>query len=225
MAQKASKKLLTLIHGYCRIESNDMNIIDAIINIIFEYHKIATWSKKFKGQSIALIEDDSKAICSHEHMEGHSVRADFCIERGQIVSWELECYQTSWNCYFYGVVSSKQETFNECPSYGRIEGAYGLDDMQDTIYLGAAAVYTKNLDKVEKQWNKPSFPHNIAFTLKIIADWKEKQCKLTFYYEGEKLNESNEYTMLLPELDDKYVWYPCATPFNTDAYCIIRYAY
>ena len=39
------------------------------------------------------------------------------------------------------------------------------------------------------------------------------------------MNETNDdYTILLPELEDKYVWYPCVTPYNKDSYCVIRYA-
>ena len=223
MAQKASNKLLSLIHGYCRIESNNMNIIDGIIYIIFEYHRIAIWSNKYKGKSIQLFEDDCKAMCVDKRRQSHSVRADFSIERGQIVSWELECKQTCWNYYFYGVVSSKQQDFDGCPGYGHIKDAYGIDDMAQRIYLGNRSVYS-NSDRVEVKWNKPKLPDDKVFTLKMTADWRDKQCKLIIFYKGKKLNNTNdEYTLLLPELDDDYVWYPCVTPYNKDAYCIIRY--
>ena len=58
----------------------------------------------------------------------------------------------------------------------------------------------------------------------MTADWRDsKCCKLSIFYENKKLNDTNdECTILLPKLDDEYVWYPCATPFNKDAYCIIR---
>ena len=221
MPQKVSKKFLSLIYGYCRIESNNMNIIDGIIYIIFEYHKIATWSNKFKGKSIELTEDNTKAMCIDELEEGVSVRADFNINRGEIKSWELECYQTSINCYFYGVVSSKQQDFNGCP-YFDIQDAYGIDDCPNGVYLGNRRVYIN--EDIDMIWNKPRLPSEEVFILKIIANWKETQCKLTFYYKGEKMNDTNdEYTLLLPKLDDNYVLYPCVTPFNEGAYCIIRY--
>ena len=41
-------RILSLIYGYCRMESNGMNIIDGIVDIIYEFHQIATWSKEFK---------------------------------------------------------------------------------------------------------------------------------------------------------------------------------
>ena len=226
MAHKASKKLLSLIHGYCRIESKNMNIIDGIIAIIFEYHQIATWSNMFKGESIELTEDDSKAVCIDRNKEARSVRANFSINRGQIISWELECYQTNVNSYFYGVVSSKQQDFDGCPNYDKekFEDPYGIDDCEDGIYLGSDRVYSNFEESVDATWYKPRLPEREVFTLKIIADWKDRRCKLTFFYEGKKLNESNdEYTILLPELDDEDVWYPCVTPHNKDAYCIIRY--
>ena len=111
----AKNRLLSLIAGYCRIQSNGMNIIDGIITIIYEYHKIATWSKEFKGDSIELMEDDTKAICKRRP-EGQSIRADLSIEQGQSVSWELESYQSHFRCYFYGVISSKQNQFDLNPS-------------------------------------------------------------------------------------------------------------
>ena len=225
MAQKARDKLTKLIEGYCRIESNNMNIIEGIISIIFEYHRIATWSNKFKGSSIELTESDSKAMCTGSNGESHSVRADFSIERGQIISWELESFQSSHNCYFYGVVSSENKEFNGCPRYGKIKCAFGIDDSEDTLQLGEKAVNTSYSPQIDVKWHKPSLARNEVFTLKFTADWTEKQCKLLIFYQGEKMNEhSDEYTLLLPELDDEYEWYPCATPFNTNAYCIIRYA-
>ena len=78
-----------LISGYCRIESNDMNIIDGIILIIFEYCKVAKWSNVYKGSYIKLLDDDTKAKCVED--AGHSVRADLFVTKGKIISWELEC--------------------------------------------------------------------------------------------------------------------------------------
>ena len=208
-----------LIRGYCRIESSDMiYIIDDIISIIFEYQKLAKWSKKHKGKYIDLSEDDTKAICTKPDWTepSHSVCADFYINRGQSISWELECkFGGAW-CNFMGVVSSQITDFSSCPAR-KMKNAYGVDDSANGVYLG------QNYYEAPS-WSKPRFPIDMVFTIKINADWTEKQCKLTFYYQGIKLNDENdEYTMLLPEIDDEYVWYPCVTPYNKKAYCIIRY--
>ena len=45
-----------LIYGYCRIESNDMNIVDGIISIIFEYQRHAQWSKRYYGPCSATTD-------------------------------------------------------------------------------------------------------------------------------------------------------------------------
>ena len=59
----------------------------------------------------------------------------------------------------------------------------------------------------------------------MIADWTDDiHCKLSIFYKGKEMNESNdEYTFLLPELDKEYVWYPCVTPYDIGAYCVIRH--
>lgn len=215
MTAKGEKKL-KLIAGYCRLESNDMNIVEGIISIIFEYHKSAKWSKQFKGSNIALSEDDSKAMCFKG--SGHSVRADFHIQRGQVISWEFVAKIIYSNCNFFGVVSSEVTNFETCPDR-HIAKAYGIDDSANTGYT----LDTHGLNDLD--WTKPKLPIKKEFVLKMIADWKGEQCKLTIFYEGNKLNETNnDCTILLPQLDDKYVWYPCVTPYNQDAYCIIRYA-
>ena len=217
----ASAKQVRLIHGYCRLESNNMNIIDGIIMIIYEYHQIATWSKIYKGSYIQLFDDGTKAKCIEN--SGHSVRADFCINRGEIVSWEFDCYASTAWYYFYGVISSKQKNFNKCAGDENLVDGYGVEDDSNMIYFG------KGPEEIDDEngkiiWNKPTFPEMELFTLKMTADWRNKQCKLSIFYESKKLNESNDdYTFLLPELDDKYVWYPCATPYYEGSYCIIRY--
>ena len=71
MAQSVNERLLRLISGYCRIQSVNMNIIDGIIRIIYEYNQIATWSKEFKGDSIELSQDDTKATCVEAIDCGH----------------------------------------------------------------------------------------------------------------------------------------------------------
>ena len=216
-----------LIAGYCRIESNDMNIIDGIISIIFEYQRFAQWSSKHKGDMVILSEDDTKATCGEwmdddidygpDEIEdfAHSVRADFHIERGKVTSWELESQIIADPCNFFGVVSSQVTNFNANPADSMMH-AYGLDDSEDEIYFGEN--YTIN-----SVWSKPEFPLDEIFKIQITADWTQKQCKLTFFYNGTKLNEQiDDYTMLLPELDNQYVWYPCVAPYNEGAYCIIR---
>ena len=228
MASKSKEKFLKLIHGFCRLEANNMNIIEGIIFVICEYYQIAAWSNEFKGEFIKLSDDDSKATCTKETDYGQSIRADFCINRGQIVSWALDCHRFYLDgCYFYGVISSKQQKFDGSPGWEQIKDAYGVDDTTDTIYLGNNQVHLKHTSKdkdgVNMAWSKPKFPQD--FKLEMTADWTEKQCKLSIFYEGKKLNDTNDqYTLLLPELDDECVWYPCATPFNEGAYCIIRYA-
>ena len=198
--------------GYCRMESGDMNIIKGIILIIYQYQRLAKWSSVHKGENIKLVEDDSKAVSI---ADGHSVRADFGIHRGEIVSWELEFKILYASYNFVGVVSSLVTDFNTYPS-GKMNHAYGVDDSTNSIYKGFGCEWS--------DWKKPKLPLRRPFVLGITADWTEKQCKLIYYYEGKKLNEINtEYTMLLPELNDNAVWYPCVTPFNHDAYCIIRY--
>ena len=134
-----------------------------------------------------------------------------------MVSWELECYQTQEYGYFYGVISSEQQNFNGCPAYFSLTDTYGIEDSKNSIYLG-------NHD-VAAPWNKPQQPTDQIFILKFKADWTGKKCKLSIWYQGNKLNETNdEYTLLLPELDDEHVWYPCVSIINEGAYCIIRYA-
>ena len=118
----------------------------------------------------------------------------------------MECYRSNFNCYFYGVVSSKQTDFNGSPYHGGINDAFGIDDMKNGIYLGKRKVSTHHDDAVKVKWNKPKLFQNVVFTLKMTADWKHKQCKLSIFYKEKKLNKTNdEYTLLLPELDDDYV--------------------
>ena len=215
MATKDEKNLI-LIHGYCRIESSDMNIIDGIISIIFKYYKCATWSTEFIGSKMTLEDNETKAVCMEG--SGHSVRANFFVGRGEIVSWELKCYIMYSNCNFFGVISSKQTDFNTCP-HRSMPGGYGIDDSPNYGYQNGT-VGMQHLN-----WQKPKLPTRKEIILKMTADWSHNQCKLTIFYNDEKLNKDNDqYTILLPELDDKYVWYPCVTPYNEDAYCVINYA-
>ena len=224
MAQKMKNRLLDLIRGYCRIESIDMNIVQGIITIIYDYHKFATWSKKFKGKAIELSEDDIKA--SNFKIGHHdSVRADFSIERGEITSWELEIYQSRRYAHFYGVVCSGLENFDSCPyekSIHGFRGAYGIDDWENGIYKGGRRNYV--------DWNrslitKPQLPIQEVYKLKMVADWTDGvHCKLSIFYKDRKMNDgTDEYTLLLPKLDEKYVWYPCVSPYSRGAHCIIRY--
>ena len=215
-----------LISGYCRIESDSMNIISGIISIIFEYHRLATWSNEFKGKHIDLFEDETKAVCNREC--GYSVRGDFPICRGEIITWELECKTMAGNCNFFGVVSSEvdrnKESFYSLPAYSRdinmTKNQWGVDDAKNYGWCGG--------NRSRLNWEKPEFvTEKEVFVLKFMADWTDndtKHCKLTIWHNGQKLNnKNNTYTMLLPVLDDIYVWYPCVTPYNTDAYCIIRF--
>ena len=85
-------------------------------------------------------------------------------------------------------------------------------------------IWANNDAQVDIVWEKPVLPQEVIFKLKLIADWKKPRCKLTYFYEGKKLNDKNdECTLLLPDLNYGDVWYPCVSPMNKDAYCIIRY--
>ena len=217
-------KALKLIAGYCRKESGNMNIVDGIISIIFEYQQRAQWSKQYKGKIIELSEDESKASCvgvrkagmnNECEYEGNSVRCDFGIRKGDIVSWELECIFKECYCNFMGVVTSEIKDFNNNPSKG-MKNAYGLDD-REYLYNGSGK--GRSL-----KWIKPRFPLNRPFKIRITANWTDKQCKLIYVYEGKKLNKNNDdYTLLLPEINKDTVLYPCVTPYNSGAYCIIRW--
>ena len=194
-----------------------MNIIKGIILIIFEYQKQAKWSNIYKGTKLKLLDDDSKVICIEEDYATpqHSVRANFCIDRGQIVIWQIEFAKIWSPCNFVGVVSSKVTDFNANPCKG-MKYAYGIDDDDNRIFNGN--------ETIDVEWDKPAFPPRQTFTIKVIADWTGIQCKLTFFYDGDRLNKTSDCTMELPELEDDVVLYPCVTPFNKDAYCIIKYA-
>ena len=169
MTQKPDSKQLSLIHGYCRRQSNNMNIVDGIIYIIYEYQRLARWSKIHKGDKIKVSEEDTRAECIEDH--GHSVTADFCIDRGQIVSWEFECYQFSYWSYFYGVISSKQTDFNMCPDE-ELQDAYGVDDDYNMIYLGDVAVDIEEQATLKGKWIKPEFPIKKIYKLQMTADWR-----------------------------------------------------
>lgn len=212
-----------LISGYCRMESNNMNIIDGILLIIFKYQRTAKWSNKYKGNMIELSEYDSKATCLGAYA-GHSVRTDTGVKKGEIESWELEFYIIETCSNFIGVVTSKsmESNFNYNPS-SRMEDAlegYGIDDDDEYYYDGMNS--TKGYERLT--WEKPAFPKEQSSNIKLIVDWRGEQCKLIFYYNGKKLNDTvDEYTMLLPVFDDDIILYPCVTPYNKGAYCVIHY--
>ena len=77
--------------------------------------------------------------------------------------------------------------------YNKFKGV-GVHDTAD---------YEYNLEGAHKlNWKKPTFPQNKLFTSRFIANWTKKQCKLTIFYNDEKLNSNqNDYTMLLPTID------------------------
>ena len=215
MSHSRDEKHSKLVSGYCMEQSGDMNIVDGIIAIICQYLKSAKWSRKYEGDNIKLNDDDSKAInCGND---GESVRASFEINKSNIISWEVECMIIYGGCNFVGVVTSNVDEFNGNPGYG-MQHAYGIDDDDYSYYYGDG-------DETFLNWEKPIFPANELYTVKVIADWTEKRCKLTYFYKDEKLNKNiDDFTLLLPEFDDDIVLYPCVTPFNAGAYCIIRYA-
>ena len=105
------------------------------------------------------------------------------------------------------MVSCKATEFDIFPA-GAYQYAFGIDDDETRLYVG------NQYDQLT--WRKPEFPLRQVFTIKVIADWREKQCKLTFYFNGKKLNEEIEdCTMIL-------LLYPCVIPYNKNAYCIIH---
>lgn len=212
MAKQNEKYLL--IARYWRTESSDMHIIDDILAIIYAYHTFAGWSNQYKGTGIELSIDNGYFKAENTIDYGHSVRGECAIQRGVITCWELECRKSTFpdiygpddGIHFYGVVSSKIQDFNTCPEHG-MKGCYGTKSSDEVIW-----------------WTKPCFPKFEVFKIKMIADWTEKRCKLSIYYQGKKFNEFNQdYTMLLPKLDDNHVWYPCVSPNGIGSYCIIRY--
>ena len=161
---------LRLVQGYTRTESNNLNIIEGINHVIFDYSYIAKrWSSESKGRYIQLSDDDTKAGITGRA----SIRADFGITRGEITCWEFEIYQKNRNHNFYGVISSQQTDFNACP-YDRdnFRYAYGIDDRENRIYLNGKETRLNS-------WTKPALPYKTLFTLQMVADWRDcKQCKL-----------------------------------------------
>ena len=96
--------------------------------------------------------------------------------------------------------------------------AYGIDDSPERIFKGNGCY-----EEIQG-WNKSYFVAKDTFIIKVIAVWTEKPCKLTFFYNEEKIcHKPNDPTMKLPELEEGVVLYPCVTPYNKDAYFIIRF--
>ena len=98
-------------------------------------------------------------------------------------------------------------------------------------WLGGNRITLKGVQSLLKNVNRETAVHiwdlgcGNGDLLRIVADWRKNQCKLSIFYQGKKMNDTNdEYTLLLPVLDDKYTWYPCVTPHNIHSYCAIRYA-
>ena len=140
-------------------------------------------------------------------------------------SWN--CYQDWRNFYFYGVISSEQNEFDgdRTPDRGTITGCYGIDDHRNQIYLGGRCVWSHSTREIDENWTKPLLPNNEVFLLNMTADWSETRCKLSIFYQGKKLNESNDqYTILLPKLDQEFVWYPCVALAHENSHCTIQYS-
>eukprot|EP01083_Nonionella_stella_P106228 306229_1 len=171
--------------------------------------KDATFSNIYKGSGITLSENNTKATGSDS---GHVVRATDPIQRGQVTSWEFGMYVAGEsNCA--GVISSQWTYFSK--NVDDVKMLYAVDDDENYGYEGNGLVTLK--------WKKPQFPEDEVpdelYIIKITADWTKRPCKLVFYYNGQTLNGTIE----LPILDQKYDWYPCACPYDTDSYCTIKY--
>eukprot|EP01083_Nonionella_stella_P271489 919944_1 len=166
--------------------------------------KDATFSNIYKGSTITLSENDTKATGGG----GHVVRATDPIQRGQVTSWEFGMF-VEGGCNCAGVISSQWTDFSG--NVGSVQMLYGVDDSTNYGYEGTGGVKLK--------WEKPKFPNNELYVIKITADWTKRPCKLVFYYNGQTLNGTIE----LPILDQKYDWYPCACPYDTGKYCTIKY--
>ena len=215
-----------LICGYCRKESNDMNIIDDIISIIFEYQRSAKCSKEFRGDNIELSEDDSKATKMQEQPHG-SIRADFCVKKGEKICLELESKIIHRGCNFIGVTTSKTKDYSTNPATSNTEmskESYGIDDTQYSVYIGTGR-------RTRENRSINNFASKQVYTIKVIADWTGNQCKLTFFcdeimvtFYDEKINGGNDDCTILLPCDDDIVLYPCVTPFNQGAHFVIRYA-
>ena len=65
MAQEADEQLWKLIQGYCREQSEDMNVIQDIIAIIYEYHRkryeILKFEADYKAPNVKLCDDNTLA--------------------------------------------------------------------------------------------------------------------------------------------------------------------
>lgn len=61
------KRCLSLINGYCRLNSADLDIIQDIILIIFQFHgtlfQILHFDPAFKSSKVNIINNDKTAVC------------------------------------------------------------------------------------------------------------------------------------------------------------------
>ena len=89
----------------------------------------------------------------------YSVRADFGINKGDIVSWELDVYITHNTCNFMGVATSQIMNYNSRPSKG-MKHAYGIEDGRYTVYNG-------NGKEERIAFKKPEFPTKQVFNVKM----------------------------------------------------------
>ena len=210
--KEINKKDELLITGYVRLMS-EMSVPYEIVQICMAYFLFKPiWSSIYKGIKMWITEEGTKAIAT---TSGVAVRTEFGINRGEKVSLELVCMIMATSFNFIGVVSSIETEFNTEPQYGLPE-AYGVDDCLNKGYIKKGKGWTK------LSWDKPQFIQNKEFKIRMVIDWTDgNQCKLTIFYDGKQLNESQDYTMLLPEIEDDYIWHPCFSAANGDAYCKI----
>ena len=104
---------------------------------------------------------------------------------------------------------------------------WGIDDYDGQVYMGQHSIGWMD---VPSNWktDKPELPLEQTFGLRFSADWTKERCKLSIWYNDNLLgnisdDDGTNYTFLLPQLSDQHHWYPCATPFNKNAWVKIKY--
>ena len=78
----------------------------------------------------------------------------------------------------------KEKDFNNCPDQGGLKCCYGIDDDKDYIYLG-----NKSVKSTYTHWSKPALTKQKIFKLRMSADWRNKRCKLSIFYNDKKMND------------------------------------
>ena len=186
-----------------------------------QFHRYSTqWSTQFKGKDIILSENNCKAYLNGNYQ---SLRTVNDIPKGEISIWEFKVWITTRSCYFFGVISNRNnnpDIFNKTVDQQVFLDTYGIDDKENYIYYGS------NKRRQKCEWYKPKIPTKKESIIKIIADYHDKkQLKLTYYFNNKKMGKINDkYTFILPETnDDDIKWYPACSLYNQKAWCTISF--